>query len=128
MPYTERSKENLVREGIARERIFVTGNPIYEVLGSCSSVIATRDVWSRLGVSPQEYFLVTLHRAENVDRSSRLDKLFRGLSLVADTFRKPVIVSVHPRTADKLAGFGVTVQSSGVRLMPPLGFFDFVSL
>jgi len=128
MPYTQRSKDNLVREGIARERIFVTGNPIYEVLQTYGERIDASSAVSRLGVEKKQYFLVTLHRAENVDLEQRLESIIRGLSLVADAYQKPMIVSVHPRTADKLARFNLEPDSKRVRLMPPLGFFDFVNL
>jgi UDP-N-acetylglucosamine 2-epimerase (non-hydrolysing) len=128
MPYTHRSKENLVREGIERQRIFVTGNPIYEVLNTYANQIENSDVLTRLNITPKKYFLVTLHRAENVDDPARLEKLFRGLSLVADTYHEPMVVSLHPRTADKMSRFGLDPQSGRVRLLTPMGFFDFVKL
>lgn len=128
MPYTHRSKENLLREGIERQRIFVIGNPIYEVLEAYRAQIDTSDVLSRLDVAPKEYFLATLHRAENVDDPTRLEQLLRGLALVADAYQEPMIVSLHPRTADKLARSGLSPQSERVRLLKPLGFFDFVKL
>jgi len=128
MPYTHRSKENLLREGIARERIFAIGNPIYEVLNTYSAQIEASDVLNRLDVQPGEYFLVTLHRAENVDDPARLERLLQGLALVADTHQQPMIVSLHPRTADKMRLFGLDSQSERVRLLTPLGFFDFVKL
>ena len=128
MPYTERSKENLVREGIQRDRIFITGNPIYEVLQHYSAGIDGSDVLKRLDVKKKQYFLVTLHRAENVDAAARLDAFLTGLSRVAEAYDFPMVVSVHPRTADKLSRFGLAPSSEKVRLMPPLGFFDFVHL
>lgn len=128
LPYTFRSKENLVREGIARERIFVTGNPIFEVLNAYGGSIAASDVLQRLQLAAGGYFLVTLHRAENVDIPERLERLVRGLSRVADEFREPLVVSLHPRTADKLATFGIAPGSDRVRLLEPMGFFDFVHL
>ncbi|NPV81346.1 MAG: UDP-N-acetylglucosamine 2-epimerase (non-hydrolyzing) [Firmicutes bacterium] len=128
MPYTHRSKENLLREGIERQRIFVIGNPIYEVLEAYREQIDSSNVLSRLNVAPKEYFLATLHRAENVDDPTRLEQLLRGLALVADTYQEPMVVSLHPRTADKLARSGLSPQSERVRLLKPLGFFDFVKL
>ena len=79
MPYTERSKENLVREGIERERIFVTGNPIYEVLRHHGPQIDASDALSQHDVKPGQYLLVTLHRAENVDLPERLRRLLGAL-------------------------------------------------
>jgi UDP-N-acetylglucosamine 2-epimerase (non-hydrolysing) len=128
MPYTHRSKENLLREGIERQRVFVISNPIYEVLNAYAAQIDASNELERLVVTPGDYFLVTLHRAENVDNPNRLEQLLRGLSLVADTYRETMVVSLHPRTADKLAKFSLDPQSEWVRLLKPLGFFDFVKL
>lgn len=128
LPYTERSKENLVREGIERERIFVTGNPIGEVLSTFGPQIESCDVMSRLAVDPREYFLVTMHRSENVDEPERLNQLLAGLAAIADKYEKPMLVSVHPRTRSKLEAFGLSPSSGRVQLLDPLGFFAFVKL
>ena len=128
MPYTHRSKENLLREGIERQRIFVIGNPIYEVLNSFAPQIQASDVLTRLNLELGKFFLVTLHRAENVDAPRRLEQLLQGLALVAATYEEPMVVSLHPRTADKLFTYGLDPQSDRVRLLTPLGFFDFVKL
>lgn len=128
MPYTHRSKENLLREGIERQRIFVTGNPICEVMNYYASQIEASTVLERLGLSPGEFFLVTLHRAENVDNPSRLVSLFQGLRMTAETFDKPVVVSLHPRTAKHLAAAGLELNSALLRLSKPFGFFDFARL
>lgn len=128
MPYTHRSKENLLREGIERQRIFVTGNPIFEVLEACAPQIEASDALERFHVSPNHYFLVTLHRAENVDDPARLQLLLRGLSLVADTYSEPMLVSLHPRTANKLEKYNLQPDSKRVRLLMPLGFSDFIKL
>lgn len=128
MPYTERSRENLVAEGIESARIFVTGNPIYEVLNNFSQQIDESQSLETLGVKPFEYFMVTLHRAENVDVSERLESIFKGFSFIAEKFNKDVLISVHPRTADKLDRFKIRPESERIRLLEPLGFFDFVKL
>jgi UDP-N-acetylglucosamine 2-epimerase (non-hydrolysing) len=128
MPYTERSKENLIREGIERDRIFVTGNPIKEVLDNFSNDIEASDVMKAIDVKPFDYFLVTLHRAENVDTPERIKKIFAGLGEVATKFKKTVLVSVHPRTAEKLEKYGVRPNSPNIRLLKAMGFFDFVKL
>lgn len=128
LPYTVRSKENLVREGVERHRIFVTGNPIFEVLTHYEPRIAASDVLSRLTLETGKYFLVTLHRAENVDMPDRLERLLQGLAMVADRYEEPLVVSLHPRTADKLARFGLSPGSDRIRLLEPMGFFDFVHL
>ncbi len=128
MPYTERSKENLVREGIDRDRIFVTGNPIKEVLDHYSESIDASEVMKSLKVDPFEYFLVTLHRAENVDEPQRIAKIFAGLAEIAAKFDKTVLVSVHPRTAQKMEQHGIRPASPNIRLLKALRFFDFVKL
>jgi UDP-N-acetylglucosamine 2-epimerase (non-hydrolysing) len=128
MPYTERSKDNLVREGVARQRIFVTGNPIFEVLEHYREQIAASKVHAELGVDPGQFFLVTLHRAENVDDPARLASFFAGLSAVADRWAEPMIVSVHPRTADVIRRHQLSPASKRLRLVEPFGFFDFVAL
>jgi UDP-N-acetylglucosamine 2-epimerase (non-hydrolysing) len=128
MPYTERSCQNLLREGIERERIFVTGNPIKEVLDHFTERIDASDVVDRLGLQAYGFLLATLHRAENVDDPHRLASAFRGLMQVSERFSKPVIVSVHPRTSAKLKSIDIGLSRSGVRLIEPLGLFDFVKL
>lgn len=128
MPYTERSKENLVREGIERDRIYITGNPIKEVLDHFSDKIDASSALEHFGVRPFEYFLVTLHRSENVDQPERLQKFFTAFTEIANKFDKPILISVHPRTAAKLQQFGVRPGSDKVKLVKALGFFDFVKL
>lgn len=126
MPYTERSKENLLREGIERERIFVVGNPIYEVLRRYEPQIEASDVLQRLNVTDRGYLLVTLHRAENVDEPARLGRLLGSVSEAGERLGIPVLVSVHPRTAERVRQFGI--QHTGLRMLRPFGFFDFVAL
>ena len=128
LPYTERSKENLVCEGIERERIFVTGNPIKEVLDTFSGKIDESDCFGKFGVEPSEYFLVTLHRAENVDVVERLREIFEAFGEIVEKFDKKMLVSVHPRTAEKLEKYGLSPASEKIKMLEPLGFFDFVKL
>jgi UDP-N-acetylglucosamine 2-epimerase (non-hydrolysing) len=128
MPYTHRSKENLVREGFVRERIFVTGNPIWEVITANRERVSKSKVLDELGLTAKGYIVVTAHRAENVDDPARLGGILEGLTLVADEFDAPVIVSLHPRTADRVHKSGLTPKSTRVRFISPVGFFDFVHL
>jgi UDP-N-acetylglucosamine 2-epimerase (non-hydrolysing) len=128
MPYTQRSKENLMAEGIVGQRIYVTGNPINEVINYYDVDICASDVHDRLGVAPGQYFLVTMHRAENVDVEERLRNLAAALSQVQQKYGYPVICSLHPRTRHKMQQYGVGVENDQVRFVAPLGFFDFVAL
>ncbi|MBM4148854.1 MAG: UDP-N-acetylglucosamine 2-epimerase (non-hydrolyzing) [Lentisphaerae bacterium] len=128
MPYTERSRQNLLREGIAGQRIFVTGNPIKEVIDHYSDRIEASTILRTLNLEPRNYILVTMHRAENVDIEARLRSLSGGLERMHDVFRVPVIVSTHPRTRDRMKAFGVENGSSGVKFLDPFGFPDFLAL
>lgn len=127
MPYTYRSAENLVREGIARDRVFVTGNPIKEVLDYYSPQIEAGDPFTEYGVETGRYFLVTAHRAEMTDVPERLAALIEALGQVGEKYNMPVLTSLHPRTKNKLDQFGI-VPSDVIKFFPPMGFFDFVRL
>lgn len=128
MPYTERSRANLLREGIEGHRIYVTGNPIGQVIDHYADRIAASAVLATLALEPGRYFLVTMHRAENVDREDRLQSLVEGLSGLWREYRLPVVCSFHPRTRSKVERFGVDIAREGLRFVEPLGFFDFVRL
>ena len=128
LPYTQRSKENLVREGIPRANIFVTGNPIKQVIDSFRASIEASPILARLGLEPQEYVLVTIHRAENVDDPARLRAIIDGLARIHADSQFPVVCSLHPHTRSRVEGFGVDVARVGLRFLEPLGFVDFVRL
>jgi len=126
MPYTYRSAENLVREGIERQRIYVTGNPIKEVLDAFKPQIDASTACADYQVKPQKFFLATAHRAETVDVPERLDALIQTLNTVVERYDMPVIASLHPRTADKMKQQGILAGK--ISFVPPLGLFDFVKL
>ena len=128
MPYTERSAENLVREGIARERIFVIGNPILEVLEKFEPLIRRSTVLRTLKLKRGSYFVATMHRAENVDDPGRLARHLAAFDALAKEFKQPVVLSVHPRTAEKIARSGLTPDPARLRMEKPFGLFDFIHL
>lgn len=128
MPYTPGSRENLLRGGIHPSRIFLSGNPIYEVLRHYSDRIEQSGVLERLGLEAGKYFLVTAHRAENVDVKERLIQIFEGLDKISRKYGLPVICSIHPRTKNKLLQFDIDISNEQIRLYEPFGFFDFVKL
>ncbi len=128
LPYTHRSKDNLVREGIERHRIYVTGNPIFEVLEHYKEGIDSSNILKDLELESGKYFLVTMHRAENVDEESRLVGLLEGLQAVGKAYQQPVIVSLHPRTRSKLERFNIDIDETYVRMVDPMPFFEFVHL
>lgn len=129
MPYTERSRMNLLREGIAGHRVFVTGNPILEVIEHHNDKIDQSDVLKRLGLTREEYFLVTMHREENVDVESRLRSLIESLAALHREYHLPVIISTHPRTRKVMSRFQVASDAAdGLQFHEPFGLFDFVAL
>jgi len=128
LPYTPGSRDNLLREGIAPARIRLVGNPIYEVLQQQADRIAASTVLDRLGLEPGNYFIATLHRAENVDHPARLAEIAEGLNRVAKGSGKRIICSLHPRTKSRLAAFPGIAFHPLIELHEPFGFFDFVRL
>jgi UDP-N-acetylglucosamine 2-epimerase (non-hydrolysing) len=134
MPYTQRSKENLLREGIPPNRIYVTGNPIYEVICRWGEQIRQSNALFSVQEHPLlsgRYFLATFHRQENVDIPNRLTHIIQGLSLVGDHYSMPVVVSLHPRTKDRINQLILLDEidlSKWVAFRDPFGFFDFVRL
>lgn len=128
LPYTENSRKNLEREGFPGYRIMVSGNPIYEVLGHYEAKISNSDILRHLNIQGNDYFLVTAHRAENVDDPKRLEEIVKGLHYVAEQFGKPVICSIHPRTKLRISSNSTLVKHPQVQFHEPFGFFDFIQL
>lgn len=128
LPYTPRSKENLMKEGIPHNRIYVSGNPIFEVLEQYKADIERSNILNDLKLAKENYFLVTAHRAENVDYESRLLEIMKGINMVAETYRKRVICSIHPRTKSRLENSSSLLIHPLVEFHEPFGFFDFVKL
>ncbi len=128
MPYTDRSRENLLAEGFATNRVYVTGNPIKQVIDEFEEPIEASTALDTLGVEPGKFFLVTAHRAENVDDPVRLRNIITALETLHHQFGYPVIISFHPRTRSRVEQFGVDVRRSGLHFMEPMGFFDFIKL
>lgn len=127
LPYTNRSRDHLLREGFHPSRIYVTGNPIREVMNFYAPQTDASDILQRLGVARDKYFLVTLHRAENVDVPERLHSFMRAFAAMSQQYGLPVLLSLHPRTRIRLEEGGLSADS-GVRFIDPPGFFDFVHL
>ena len=128
MPYTERSRQNLLAEGLPGNRVYVTGNPIKEVIDHYAGTIAVSPALQELDVEAGKFFLVTMHRSENVDVEARLRGLVDALAALHAEHGHPVVCSFHPRTRAKVEAFGVDIARDGLRFVPPLGFFDFVRL
>jgi len=125
MPYTPNSCNNLIKEGIPREKIFITGNPINEVMQHFNEKISNSPIAHTLKLLPAPYALVTAHRAENVDVEPRLRNIITALNTLANDM--PVILSCHPRTQSKLIKFRINTHVN-LRINEPFGFFDFIKL
>ncbi len=129
MPYTERSRANLLREGIEGRRIFVTGNPILEVIEHYEDQISRSEIFKRLGLQEKKFLLVTMHRAENVDVEERLRSLIDALVRLQQEYGMPVVCSTHPRTRAVMDRFGVDQKvREQIRFEEPFGLFDFIKL
>ena len=121
LPYTPASRENLIREGCDKQRIFETGNPIYEVLMHHMPQICECEALD------EAYVLVTAHRAENVDDPNRLHRIICALQHIATEYK--VIFSCHPRTRARLKEYDIIDTGfSDIEITEPLGFFKFVAL
>lgn len=120
--------ENLAAEGIAAERITRVGNIMMDSYELIRPKIAEEDVPGRMGLTPQGYGVVTLHRPSNVDDEAKLTQLVDTLAAVAE--RLPLVFPVHPRTRTRLQAFGLEerLRSAGVRLETPLSYKPFMSL
>ena len=124
---TEHSRRILLGESIPDARIHVTGNTVVDEVLLQRERVRGRGAVQHFEVEPGRYALATVHRAENVDDDQRLRGIFDGLARVAGALGVPVLAALHPRTSKKLASLGVAVDRS-VRLLPPLGYLDFLAL
>ncbi len=124
---TEKAKQNLLREGIDENKIFVTGNTIVDAVYQNLEIAERKvNVLRELGLKPKEYFLVTAHRQENVDVKERLKGILKGLELIHKEFSMPVVFPIHPRTQRRIREFGLSLN--GIEVINPLGFLEFLQL
>jgi len=127
MPYSTIGREYLLAEGLPPDRIIKTGSPMYEVLEHYRPKIEASPVLQRLKLEPEDYFLISAHREENIEDPTQFAKLVEILNWLATTYGQRVVVSTHPRTRNRIAADQVTLDPR-VELMKPLGFTDYVKL
>jgi UDP-N-acetylglucosamine 2-epimerase (non-hydrolysing) len=122
LPYTGYSRENLLREGLPNNKIFVTGNPINEVLEYYSGAIQHSKILDRLELTPYQYIVATAHRAENVDNPNRLANILEAFETISQDL--PIVFSCHPKTQQRIT------HKLGDRIIvsEPMGFFDWANL
>ncbi|KOO16079.1 UDP-N-acetylglucosamine 2-epimerase [Vibrio xuii] len=124
LTYSTIARDYLLSEGLPADRVIKTGSPMFEVLNHYMDQIDASDVLQRLELNQGEYFVVSLHREENVDSPKQLAKLAETLNSVADTYGLPLIVSTHPRTRNRIEAQGLEFHQN-IQLLKPLGFHDY---
>ena len=129
MPLTEQARGYLISEGIRPETIIKTGSCMKEILNFYKSEISESQVLKNLELKKDNYFIVSIHREENVDYKSNLENLLHSLNAVAEKYRLPVIVSTHPRTKNRIEQLdGELKVNPLINFMKPMGFFDYIKL
>ena len=126
--YTEHARRYLMAEGINPETIIKTGSPMKEVLTFYMLQINESNVIEGLQLEPNGYFVVSAHREENVDNEGNFEHLLGSLKAISEKYKKPIVVSTHPRTRKKLKTLGVENLDKRIRFLKPLGFFEYVKL
>jgi UDP-N-acetylglucosamine 2-epimerase (non-hydrolysing) len=126
-PPTDRAKNILVNEGIKPEKMVVSGNTIVDAVLHYLPIANSVASLSDFDLAPQNYFLVTVHRAENADSNGVLLNLLTCLEQVSETYHMPVIFPIHPRTKSRIEDFRIRIPSC-IRLIDPVGFHEFLLL
>jgi UDP-N-acetylglucosamine 2-epimerase (non-hydrolysing) len=126
--YTEHARRYLLSEGFKPEMVIKIGSPMKEVLIHHHIDIINSTILERMNLNEKDYFIVSAHREENIDDNLNFLNFLDSLNAIALEFKKPVIVSTHPRTRKKLLENTVVVMHDNIKFMPPLGFFDYIKL
>jgi len=126
--YTEHARRHLISEGLPHRRIYLTGSPMYEVLNHYRPKIDASVILETLKLTKGQYFVVSVHREENVDNPENLRRILLILNRMAEDYRVPVIVSTHPRTRKRLEASDNLKMNSLIRFLKPFGFTDYVHL
>lgn len=127
LPYSEPARKYLHEMGMPKERTYVTGSPMAEVLHGNLDKIEASDVLNRLGLVPNKYILLSAHREENIDTDKNFESLFNAINALAEKYDMPILYSCHPRSRKKLASSGFKLDPR-VRVNEPLGFNDYNKL
>lgn len=127
LTYSDIAREYLLREGLPADRIIKTGSPIFEVLNNYLEKIESSDIFDRLNLKKEKYFLVSAHREENINSEVNFNLLIESLNKIADTYKFPIIVSTHPRTRNMIDKKDIKVRDE-IKFMKPLGFNDYNAL
>jgi UDP-N-acetylglucosamine 2-epimerase len=129
MPLTEQARDYLIKEGIRPETIIKTGSCMKEILTFYKDKIDKSNIIQKLKLVKENYFIVSIHREENVDYPENLKKLVDSFNALAEKYKFPIIVSTHPRTQKRLDDIKSDIDLNPlVNYMKPMGFFDYISL
>jgi UDP-N-acetylglucosamine 2-epimerase len=130
MPLTEQARDYLISEGLRPETIIKTGSCMKEILNFYKDKIEKSDILNQLKLSPKNYFLVSIHREENVDYPENLQLLLDSLNAIAEKYQLPLIVSTHPRTRKRIDDLlnNTFKMNQLIIFMKPLGFFEYIHL
>lgn len=126
--YTENARRNLLAEGLHPRHIYVTGSPMYEVLQQFMPRIKASPIIKTLKLEKEKYFVVSVHREENVDHEEHLSRIVKILNTIAEKYRCPIVVSTHPRTRKRINALQNVTIHPQVQLLKPFGFFDYNAL
>jgi UDP-N-acetylglucosamine 2-epimerase (non-hydrolysing) len=126
--YTEHARRHLLSEGLPHRRIYLTGSPMKEVLDFYWPKIKNSDALEKLSLQPKKYFVVSVHREENVDNADNLKSILQLLNRLAEEYELPVIVSTHPRTRKRIELLKDQPLDNRILFMKPFGFLDYVWL
>lgn len=127
LPYTEHARRYLIAEGVRKERIYVTGSPMREVILAHQVEISRSGVLERLGIQEKGYIVLSAHREENIDHEEHFESLMNAVNAMAETYQMPVIYSLHPRSARYVKERDFQFHPL-VRAMPPFNFTDYSAL
>lgn len=127
LTYSDIAREYLLNEGVSADRIIKTGSPMYEVLNSRVDDIYNSDILNKLSLEKEKYFVVSLHREENVNSDTNLKDISNTLNEISKKYKLPIIVSLHPRTKKMLDKKNIELHEN-IRLLKPLGFNDYIKL
>jgi len=124
LAYSEHARRYLIECGLPKERCYVTGSPMAEVLGANLASIEASDILSRLGLERKHYILLSAHREENIDTEKNFTSLFTAINELAEKYDMPILYSCHPRSAKRLEQSGFELDRRVIR-HEPLGFHDY---
>ena len=124
LAYSEHARRYLHECGLPKERTYVTGSPMAEVLHNNLADIKKSDILTRLGLEPKKYILLSAHREENIDTEKNFVSLFTAINRMAEKYDMPILYSCHPRSRNRLAASGFQLDPRVIR-HEPLGFHDY---